>query len=153
MTSNASTAEIHELLEPFRAHYEICPYYVVSERRPVGGQLVEQRVQAGFDVNLYGAVGSMRLPLFHTEAAQKLVDFFESAAKEIESSAGQSCTVRVIPYTDSLVVQPQQQFSAEGMLQIRISHGRGVDQPEGPAEELALKATQALLQELGIKRR
>jgi hypothetical protein len=103
-------------------------------------------------VNLYAAVESEGLPVFRSEAAHAALNYLESCAQEIQSKAGHSCTVEVIPCTDSLVLNPQQHFRPEAMLQIRISHDRGLDQPEGPAEEVALKATEELLHSLGIKR-
>jgi hypothetical protein len=99
--------------------------------------------------------GASRLPVNGAgrSRAHTAVSYFESAAQEIQSTAGQSCTVEVTPFTNSVVVNPQEQFQSEGMLRIRISHARGVGRPEGPSEELALKTTEALLRELGIKRK
>jgi hypothetical protein len=37
------------------------------------------------------------------------------------------------------------------MLRIRISHDRGLDQPEGPAEEQALRAILESLRELKVR--
>jgi hypothetical protein len=153
MAGNASTADIHQLLERYQIHYEICPYYVLAEQGHAGAAPTTQRVQAGFDVNLYGTPATPELPLFHTEAASASLSFFESAAREIQSRAGNHCTVEIMPCRDSLVLDPQQHFRAEGMVQIRISHDRGLSEPEGPSEELALASIQKLLNQLGIRRR
>ena len=116
------------------------PYYVLLDLRPAGGPPTTQKVQAGFDVNLYGNLDRERLPLFNSEGAHIVLNHFESAAQEIQSRAGNHCTVEITPVTDSLVLDSQQHFRPQGILQIRISHARGMDQPEGPSEEFALKA-------------
>ena len=151
MPGDVETTGIRELLEPFHVHYEVSPYYVLFNQHRVGAPPIEQRVQNGFDVNVYGALESEQLPLFHTEGAHTVISYFESAAREIQSKAGHDCKVEILPYTNSLVLDTQQHFRPQGMLQIRISHARGLDQPEGPAEELALKAIRDLLQELGVR--
>jgi hypothetical protein len=153
MATHVPTADIRDMLEPFHVHYEVCPYYVISEHFPVGGPPTSERVHAGFDINLYWVVATPQFPLLRSDAAHTAVSYFESAAQEIQSTAGQSCTIEVTPFTTSVVVNPQEQFQSEGMLRIRISHARGVGRPEGPSEELALKTTEALLRELGIKRK
>jgi hypothetical protein len=153
MAIHVPTVDIHELLEPYHVHYEVFPYYVMSEQFPVGGPPVIERVQAGFDVNLYAVLETARFPLLHSDAAHRVINFLESAGQEIQSTAGNHCTVEVIPCTDSAVLDAQEHFQPQEMLRIRISHARGLDRPEGPAEELALKATEELLHELGIRRR
>ena len=108
-------------------------------------------MQAGFDVNLYGVLEKEQLSVYRSEGARKVVNYFEAAAQEIESKAGQHCTVEVIPCTDSLVLDTTQHFRPQAMLQIRISHARGVDQPEGPSEERALEAVRETLHKLAVK--
>ena len=153
MANDVQISDIHELLEPFQVHYEVRPYYVLLDLRPAGAPPTTQKVQAGFDVNLYGNLDRERLPLFNSEAAHTVLNYFESAAQEIQSRAGNHCTVEITPVTDSLALDPQQHFRPQGILQIRISHARGMDQPEGTSEEFALKDVQELLHELGIRRR
>jgi formate hydrogenlyase transcriptional activator len=41
-------------------------------------------------------------------------------------------TMEVIAYADSVVLDTNQHFRPQAMLRIRISHARGLDQPEGP---------------------
>jgi hypothetical protein len=94
----------------------------------------------GFDVDLYGTVETLQLPLYQSEEGRKAVDYFESVAREIESKVGQHCTVGIIPCSDSLILDTQHHFRPEAMFRIRISHDRGIYQPEGPAEEQAIAA-------------
>jgi hypothetical protein len=153
MGSNVQRADVHEVLERYHVYYEVCPYYVVLDQRPAGAPRIEQKVQAGFDVNLYGALEKEQLPLFRGEGARLVVNYFESVAEDIQSKVGQRCTVEVIPCTDSIVLDASRHFQPQAMLQIRISHDRGLDQPVGPSEENALKAIREILHELEARQK
>jgi hypothetical protein len=150
MTTDVRKAELHELFEQHHVRYEVRAYYVVLDQRPESGPEVEQRVQAGFDVNLFAPLEKYRFPLYGSEEARMVVDHCESLAQEIQSAAGHSCTVEVIP-NPTLVLDTQKHFQPEAMLQIRISHDRGLDQPAGPSEDQALKAVREALHELGVR--
>jgi hypothetical protein len=151
MADNLGTAEIHDLLAPLHAWYEVSPYYVFLDVRPVGAHATEQRIQAGYDVSVLGLLEHERLPLFQSDAAQRFLAFLASSAEEIQRAAGDRCTVEILPRTDSVVLDAQQHFRPEGVLLIRIGHHRGLDQPAGSAEDGALKAVRNLLRELGVK--
>lgn len=150
MTTDVRTADIRTALEPYHVRYEVRPYFVVLDQRPEGAPPVEEKIQAGFEVDLSAALEKCEFPVFHTEKARMVVSYFESLAREIEAAAGQHCTVDVIP-DESLVLDVQKHFQPEAMLQIRISHERGLDQPAGPPEEQALKAIRSALHELEIR--
>ena len=152
MASEAREADIHAVLEGHHVRYEVRPYYIVLERRPAGAAPVDQKIQAGFDVDLYGTLDKIQLPLFRSEEGHKVVDYFERVAEEIQSKAGQHCTkVEVMPYADSLVLDTHQHFQPEVKLRIRISHARGLDQPVGPSEEEALNRIRDMMHELDVK--
>ena len=141
---------LHEVLERYGVRYEVRPYYVVLDEHPIGAPAIEQRVQAGFDVNLYGVLEKDQLPLFRNEEARMVVHHFETVAREIQLKVGQGCTIEVIPHPNSLVLDTHQHFQPEAVLQVRISHARGLDQPKGPPEEQALQAVREALRELKI---
>jgi hypothetical protein len=151
MASDVRQADVHAVLERYNVRYEVHPYYVVLEERPANAPPIERRVQAGFDVDLYGVLETEELPIFQSEGAHKVVGYFESIAHDIQSKVGQQCTVEIIPYADSLVLDTHQHFRPQAMLRIQISHARGLDQPAGPSEEQALQAIRETLDELGIK--
>jgi hypothetical protein len=151
MTPDVRKADIHEVLERYHVRYEVRPYYVIWDQRPEGAPPVQQKVQAGFDVDLYGAHENYQVPRLDSEDARTVIDYFESLAREIQSAAGQHCTIEVIPCPDSLVLDTQKHFQPQVMLQIRISHERGLDQPAGPSEEQALKAIRETLHEFGAR--
>jgi len=151
MAGDGHKADVHGILDRHHARYEVHPYYVVLERRPPKSPPVDQRIQAGFDVDLFGTLDKMELPRFHSEDGHTVVRYFEAVGREVESKVGQQCTIEVIPYVDSLVLDTHEHFQPEVMLRIRISHGRGLDQPEGPPEEKALNAIRETLHELEVR--
>ena len=143
MASNIGRVDILDVLERRQVRYEVHPYYVAS---PKG-----QRVQAGFDVDLYGTLETWHLPLYGGEEGHGIVQYFESIAQEIQLKVGHQCTVGIIADPDSLTLDAQHHFRPQGMLRIQISHDRGLDQPKGPAEEQALEAIRERLHELKVK--
>ena len=151
MASNVRELDVREVLEAHHVRYEVRPYYVVFDQRPANAPPKAQKVQAGFDVDLYGFLEKEQLPLFHSEGARKVVKYFETVAQQISSKVGNSCTIEVIPYADSIVLDTHQHLQPEVMLRIRISHDRGLDQPQGPAEEQALLAVRETLRQLGSR--
>jgi hypothetical protein len=151
MATDVRRADIDEVLKRYNIRYEVRPYYVVLDQRPAGTPSIERKVQAGFDVNLYGALDREHMPLFRTEGGRMVLDYFESVAQEVQSKAGQHCTVEIIPSVDSVILDTEHQFRPQAMLRIRISHDRGLDQPEGPSEEQALNAIRETLHELAVK--
>jgi hypothetical protein len=46
--------DIRSLIQEHHACYEVSPYYVVLEQRPVGSAATTRRIQAGFDIDIYG---------------------------------------------------------------------------------------------------
>ncbi len=152
MPSATRNSDIPHALERRHARYEIQPYFVMLDLRPETGPATEQRVQAGFEVTLYGELlPGEHLPLGDSQEARTIVAYFEDAVREIQSRVGQQCAVELVRYPDSLVLDPQHDFGAQAMLQIRISHTRGLGEPKGPAEDQALQALREKLRELHVK--
>ncbi|HLH15824.1 MAG TPA: hypothetical protein VKX45_01320 [Bryobacteraceae bacterium] len=152
MPSATHNSDIPQALERRHARYEIQPYYVMLDMRPERGEPTSQRIQAGFDVSLYGELlQGERLPLDESQDARTIVAYFEDAVREIQSQVGQQCAVELVRYPDSLVLDPQHDFGGQAMLQIRISHTRGLGEPKGPAEDQALQALREKLRELHVK--
>jgi hypothetical protein len=151
MTTDVRKADVHEVFERYHVCYEVRPYYVIWDQRPEGAPATEQKVQAGYGVDLYAAIEKYQVPPFDSEEARMVVDYLESVAREVQAAAGQHCTVEVIQSRDSLVLDTQKHFQPQVTLQIRISHDRGLDQPAGPSEEQALQAVREALHELGVR--
>jgi hypothetical protein len=142
--------DIHGILEQHHTRYEVRPYYVVVDQRPVGAPSIVQRVQAGFDVDLYSTVEKEQFPLFQSEPARMVVDHFKAAAQEIQLKVGNHCTVEVVPDENSTVFDTREHLRPEAMLRIRIGHLRGQDQPAGPSEEQAVSAIREVLRNLKV---
>lgn len=149
MAIDVGQADVDRVFRRYHATYEVRPYYVLLEQRPPGAPSIEKRIHAGFDVDLFGTLEKAEMPSVLKEEGDLVIGYFETLAREVQSEVAQNCTVEVIRYPDSLVFDPRLQPQA--MIRIRISHSRGVDQTEGPAEERALQAIRAKLQELGTK--
>jgi hypothetical protein len=143
MTGDVRKVDIHDVLERHQVRYEVRPYFVAS--------FTQRTVPAGFDVDLYGTLEKMQLPLFQSDEGRRVVDYFQTVAQEIQSKAeGYRTTIEVMPASDSLVLDTQHHFRPQAMLKIRITHDRGLDQPAGPAEEQALKAIRETLHQLKV---
>ena len=136
---------IHELIDRTYARYEVLPYYIVQEE-PHG---TTKRIQAGFDIEVYGVKpGHVRHP------GQDYVLGYvalENLVETVLPHTGESCSVEVISFPSTLVLDAKRQFQAEGMFRIRITH-KGL-QPAGQSEERALKEIKERLHDLGLSQR
>jgi hypothetical protein len=151
MATNIRPADIHGTLERYHVWYEVQPYYIELELRPVGKPVVFQKIQAGFDIDLFGTVPDMQMPSPHTPEGYPVAHYFEAVAEEVQSKVGNRCTIEVIQKWDSLIIDTHRNFAPEVRLRIRISHERGLDQAAGPAEEQALNAIRDRLHELDVR--
>jgi len=136
---------IHELIERTHARYEVLPYYIVQEE--LHG--TTKRIQAGFDIEVYG-IKPNHVPhpgrdyVLGYVALEKLVE-------RVLPDTGEACSVEVIPFPSTVVLNTKAQFQEEGMLRIRIAHKRL--QPSGELEERALKKIKDRLHDLGLSQR
>lgn len=149
MAIDVGQAEVHGVFQRHQVRYEVRPYYVLFEQRPPGAPSISQRIQAGFDIDLFGTLDKMQVPRLLREEGDIVIGYFEAVAREVQSKVGQRCTVEVEGYPDSLVLDSH--FQPQAMVRIQISHCRGVDQPEGASEEQALEAIRDKLHALGIR--
>ena len=141
-----------ELVKEHQAFYEVTPYYVVLQENPGTFLPKNRRIQAGFDVDIYG-VNTNREPLLpgpdyalgHAEV--------QRFAEEISCHTTDSCSLEVIAFPERVAFGGPSHTQPEGMLRLRISHRRGLDQPAGPQEEQALKEVEHQLRALGVPRR
>jgi len=151
MTSDTYPVEILEFLERHQARYEVRPYYVLVDQRPVGSPPGQQRIQAGFEVDLYGAVEKAQWPPTGRDEAPRIVEYFTTMTKEIQTRVGQHCSVEIIRSPATLCLDTREHFQPQAMLRILITHTRGLDQPSGPVEERVLNAIREMLGQLGLK--
>lgn len=140
---------VRELIKLYQAFCEVAPYYVVLEERPPNGAITKQRIQAGFDIDVYGVkTGLEPGPLSDYELGCTVL---REVAQTVASEKDDSCSIDVIPFASTVVVDTRRHFQPEGMIRIRITHCRGIGQPAGEPEEKALKAIVTQLNDLGIR--
>jgi hypothetical protein len=64
---------------------------------------------------------------------------------------GDRCSIEVIPFPSTVILDTRRKLQPEAMVRIRITHRRGLGQPAGASEEGALKQIEEQLRGLGIK--
>jgi hypothetical protein len=141
-------SEVRTLIQQHQAFYEVRPNYVVVQTPEQNGAYASRRVQAGFEVDIYGVNFEHKLP----PAAEYSFAYasLQEVVQAILPHTADLCSLEVIPLPSSSVIDARRRMQWLGMLRIRITHGRGLEQPAGPSEERALKELEARLQELGI---
>ena len=142
--------EVRRVIEDHQAFYEVTPYYVLFEQRPPGGPPLSRRIQAGFDVDVFGVKGPAPSPSREYELVYQALS---RLAEAIQSHAGNGCSIEVISLASTVILDPKLHFQSEATLRIRIAHFRGLDQPAGPAEDQALQELLDQLKSLGVKAR
>lgn len=145
---STSIDSIRELIKRREAFYEVLPYHVVVEERLPGRAVTTRRIQAGFDIDVYGDITMSELGSSPDRALSyaALQDIASTAADQ----SSESCSIEVIPLDSALVLDSRRKFQPEGMVRVRITHSRGLDQPSGVSEESAMRAILRQLHELGV---
>jgi len=137
---------IHEVIEQHHAFYEVLPYYIVQEERTHG---TTRTIHARFDIDVYGIKPSHeRHPGCDYVRGYVLL---EKLVETILPDPGETCSVEVIAFPSTVVLDPKKQFQEQGMLRIRITH-KGL-QPAGEAETRALKEIKERLRDLSLSQR
>jgi hypothetical protein len=139
---------VREVIEQRHAFYEVVPYYVMLEEHPHGAKAASRRIQAGFDIDVYGIKSSLE-----PEPSPDYVQVYAAlhkVAETILSHANDHCSIEVIPFPSTVILDTRRNLQPEDMLSVRITHTRGLDQPAGASEERALKVIEEQLQVLGV---
>ena len=142
---------LHSVMKEHHAYYEVLPYYVLLEERHGSLSAMTRSVQAGFDVDIYGVSLKKEMTLPGLDPAYALgYSELQKLAEELPRDS--SCSLKVIPFPSTAVLDPNQ-AQMEGMLRIRISHWRGLDEPADLPERQALEEVENRLHALGVARR
>ena len=64
-----------------------------------------------------------------------------------------SCSLEVIPFPSTAIIDSRNHGQVEAMIRIQISHERGLNQPAGSPEKRALEEVEKELNSLGIAHR
>jgi hypothetical protein len=141
---------IRHLIEEHHVYYEVLPYYVVIEERHGSPSATTRRIQAGFDVDIYGG-GIKNDPPWQSNNYQVGMEELKKVAEAVSHHSNESCSIEVIASCSDIVFDSGSDFQPQAMLRIRVSHYRGLDQAAGPAEEEALQQVERQLHDLGIR--
>ena len=145
---------ISSLVTKRHAFYEVSPYYVLLDERPVGLPATTRTVQAGFNVDVYGVrtedtEPAMPPPQKYALAYAEL----QKLAERVSQHACDSCSLEVIPFSSTFIIDRRNHRHVEAMIRIQISHQRGLNQPAGSPEKCALEEVERELKSLGIAHR
>ena len=140
--------DFRKMIEEHRLYYEVLPYYVVFEDGLASPGT--RRIQAGFDVDIYGTKADNRLPV-HSQKYLMGYQELQKIAKETASQIGDSCAIEVVPFFSTIFLDTKNNLQPQAMLRVVISHWRGLDQPAGATEERALRTVEKRLQNLGLR--
>ena len=143
-----------QLIEQHHAYYEVIPYYVVLEEGHGTPAAKTHSIQAGFDVDVYGIKTSddPALPAKSPDYALGRA-LLQELAKTISSHSTGGCSIEVTPFGSTEFLDTKDHSQPKAMLQVRITHSRGLDQPAGLLEKRALEEIEKELQSLGVTRR
>jgi len=146
--------DISSLLKEHHSFYEVSPYYVLLDERPLALPPTTRTVQAGFNVDVYGvrtddSEPTMPPPQEYGLAYAELQKLAERASHH----SNDSCSVEVIPFSCTAIIDSRNQRQMEAMIRIHISHERCLNKPAGLAEQAVLGEVERELKTLGIPRR
>jgi hypothetical protein len=117
---------VREIIQRHQAFYEVSPHYIMVED---GRAASARRIQAGFDVAIYG-LESLAEPVRSSDYGSGCAALRELAEK-LMGQCTDSCSIEVVPFNSSLILDTQQNLQPQGMMRLRITHARGLDQPCG----------------------
>ena len=146
--------DFRSLAQEHHAFYEVSPYYVLLDERPLGLPATTRSVQAGFHVDVYGirtedTEPAMPPPQEYALGCAEL----QNLAERVSQHASDSCSLEVIPFFSTAIIDSRNHGQVEAMIRIQISHERGLNIPAGSPEHRALEEVERELKSLGIAHR
>jgi hypothetical protein len=142
------SGNVHEIIESHHCFWKVSPFYNVSEDRPEEVAANVRGVHAGFDLDIYGVKMSSQPdpPADSWLVYTKLKEVIDVVRHENIHA----CSITVIPFGSTIVLDTNNYLQPMAMLRIRIAHTSGIHGPAGAAEQDVLKAVEAQLSKLGI---
>ena len=132
--------------------YEVLPYYVVVDVHHMDAPATYRKVQAGFDIDLYGTgVGKDLILSSAGDQVSLTVCDLQEIAEAVKPPHVDTQMIEVIPFETTLYLSPRDHLQPEALVRIRITHTRGLDQPAGPLETQTMKAIEREIQALGVR--
>ena len=146
--------DIRSLITEHHAFYEVSPYYILLDERPVGLPATTRTVQAGFNVDVYGVRTEDTAPEMPPPDKYALgCAELQKIAERVSQHSSDSCSLEVIPFSRVAIIDPRNHGQVEAMIRIQISHERGLNQPAGSPEQRALEQVERELKTLGVAHR
>jgi hypothetical protein len=143
---------IRELIVQYHAYYVVSPYYVLVEQKHGSPGTTKNRIQAGFNIDVYGLNDKADLSLPAREAYSIAYAELNKIADTVSSHVS-GCLIEVTAFPSTVFLEARTSFRAQGDVLIQIAHAGDVDQPAGLPENQALEEIEKQLQALGISRR
>ena len=142
------------LVQEHNAFYDVSPYYVLLDERPVGLPVTTRTVHAGFNVDVYG-IRTEDTKMAMPPPQEYALGYAElqKLAERVSQHACDSCSLEVIPFASTFIIDRRNHGHVEAMIRIQISHARGLNQPAGSPEKFALEEVERGLKSLGIAHR
>ena len=111
-------------------------------------------IHAGFNVDVYGVRTEDNEPTMPPpqEYALSCAEL-QKLAESISRHSTDSCSLEVIPFPSTAIIDTRNHGQVEATIRIQISHERGLNQPAGSPEKCALEEVEKELKSLGIVHR
>lgn len=142
---------VADLVKERHAFYEVLPYEVVVDEPARALRGGTRTIKAGFDIDIYGMSPDNKMIMPGSDYTLGYAEVHRLAMETANLVDG-SCSIEAIPFPSRMVITDSG-HTVQGMLRIRISRARGLDQLIGVNEEQALKELEKRLHELGLGRR
>lgn len=139
---------VREVLKHHHSSYEVTPFYVFIDERPVGAKPISKTVKAGFDIDVFSEKDPDEV--HPSPEYERVYEALQRMTEAIAQDRIDSCFVEVVRFNSTVYVDPKRRFQSKTLLRIRVGHGRGLEQPASTPEERAVKKLQELLDQLGI---
>ena len=142
---------LRQIIKEHHAFYEVLPHYIVLEDRSHGATTTTRRIQTGFDVDIFCATTNHKLATSaeYTQGYEAL----RQLAAAIPDHSGDACSIEVIPYPSTVVLDTRNHFEPEALFRIRVSNCWGLDKSDAPPKQMVLTEIENQLHNLGVARR
>jgi len=137
-----------QLIKEHHPFYEVLPYNVVIEDAHGKAACSTRRIQAGFDIDIYGLKTSdgPGLSADYGRAYSMLLQIVEETSRHTTNP----CCIEIIPFGSTVFLDTRDNLRAEAMLRIRITHSGNLDQPGELPEQRILEEIEGRLRDLGV---
>ncbi len=142
--------DIRLLIEAHRAFYEVLPRQIVLEERSAGAAPTTRRIQAGFDIDVYGAKTS-NWP-GHSPEYELGYRMLKHLVDTIRANPAASCFIEAIPFPSTTILDTKNHLQPLAIMRITIARKGDLHQPAGTVELQALRAIEDGLRDLGLRR-